>query len=88
MQIGARTVIALVLSAVASLVAGGCVGPRVMDYWSTGRTVEIDGATGDTVITQFWKFANGETAVTFKRIPRGNTDTRREAPPPVGRFVD
>ncbi len=71
-----------------ALVLGACVGPRVMDYQSTGRTVETDPATGDTVITEFWRFADGERTATFKRIPRGNTDTRGEAPPPAGRFVD
>jgi hypothetical protein len=70
-----------------ALALGAC-GPRVMGYQSTGQTVEIDPATGDTVITEFWRFADGERTATFKRIPRGNADTRHDAPPPLGRFTD
>jgi hypothetical protein len=70
-----------------ALVLGGC-GPKLMGYHSTGQMVEIDPASGDTLITEFWTFSDGERTATFKRIPRGNTDTRREAPPPIGRFAD
>jgi hypothetical protein len=52
-------------------------------YAPLGRTVDIDPATGDTIITQFWKRGN-ETTATFKRIPKGNTDRRHGEPlPPV-----
>ena len=82
-----RAMGALVLAATVLMTVSGC-GPRVREYWPTGRLVETDPATGDTVITQFWRFDNGETTVTFKRIPRGNTDTRRDAPPPAARIAD
>jgi hypothetical protein len=70
----------LVLGLVLAL--GACEGGREANYRPNGRTVEIDPATGDTIITQFWKYDNGATAVTFKRIPRGNSDRRNEAPVP------
>ncbi len=56
-----------------ALVLGACVGPRVMDYQSTGRTVETDPATGDTVITEFWRFADGEG-------PRRSSEFLEETP--------
>jgi hypothetical protein len=71
-----------------TLMLSGCTYGHEIAYWPLGRTVEIDPATGDKIITQFWKYSDGETTATFKRIPRGNTDTRADAPPPAGRFTD
>jgi len=64
------------------LVLGGC-GPKIVEYQPLGRTVETDPATGDTIITQFWKRGD-QTTATFKRIPKGNTDRRGEPLPPAG----
>jgi hypothetical protein len=68
------------------LALGGCA--RTVGYRALERTEEIDPANGDTLITQFWRYDNAESTVTFKRIPHGSTDRRRDAPPPAARFSD
>ena len=83
-----RIIAMLVLAAATALWSmSGCAKPPI-GYYPLGKTVEIDPANGDTLVTQFWKYDNGETTATFKRIPQGNTDRRREAPPPLARFSD
>ena len=59
-----------------------CATPTGPGYVRTNRTVEIEPGTGDTIITQYWKLGSRTTA-TYKRIPRGNTDTRGEPPAPI-----
>jgi hypothetical protein len=83
MHIGARGVVGLTL--LLSLQACITYDEAVL----TGNTVEIDQATGDTLITSYWQYHNGATAMTFKRIRRGNTDRRRDyADPPPARIRD
>lgn len=77
-----KAFLALALLLVLPLVLAACEGGREANYRPNGRLVETDPATGDTIITQFWKYDSGATAVTFKRIPRGNTDRRNDAPVP------
>ncbi len=79
--------LALILALIAPLVLAACQKPPI-GYRQNGRLVETDPATGDTVITQYWMYDNGASAVTFKRIPKGNTDGRGEPPPPEARFAD
>jgi len=66
------------LALILPLAACAVAGPG---YERTNRTVEIEPGTGDTVIKQYWRIGSRTTA-TFKRIPRGNTDTRGEPPAP------
>ena len=64
------------------LLQGSACEPRTGEWQSMGRTVEIDPATGDTIITQYWGYGT-ERVATFKRIPKGNTDRRGEPLPPA-----
>jgi hypothetical protein len=73
-----RAFVALVLI----LPLAACTGAAGPGYQRTNRTVEIEPGTGDTIITQYWKIGSRTTS-TYKRIPRGNTDTRGEPEPPV-----
>jgi hypothetical protein len=70
------------LLALLVLQASACDPGRVGGYQRAGRMAEVDPATGDTIITQFWK-RGSETTATFKRIPKGNTDRRGEPLPPA-----
>jgi len=79
--------LALALALMAPLALAGCQKPPI-GYRENGRLVETDAATGDTVITQYWMYDNGASAVTFKRIPKGSSDRRGEPPPPEARFAD
>jgi hypothetical protein len=88
MSIGRRSLLAQFAAASLALGLRGCILPPI-GYQPGARMTEVDPATGDTVITQYWVYDDGVSAVTFKRIPRGNTDRRREAPPPPqARFRD
>ncbi len=72
--------IGLVLALI--VLQGSACDYRVVEYQRLGRSVEIDPATGDTIITQYWR-RGGETTATFKRIKKGDTDRRGEPLPPV-----
>ena len=75
----------LVLALILAL--GACSAVKQIGYQKNGQTVETDYATGDTIITQYWKYDDGAQGVTFKRIPRGNRDMRGEPPAPEARFA-
>jgi hypothetical protein len=77
-----RSLLKAILAATILLALGGCQQKTTAGYQRLGRTVEIDPATGDTIITQFWMLGSGRAA-TFKRIPRGSTDRRGEPLPPA-----
>lgn len=71
------------------LMAAACVQPgHSMSYDLTGTTREIDPATGETVITYYWRYGDGATTATFERLPKGNEQRRREPKPPPARIVD
>jgi hypothetical protein len=73
---------ALAALAVALTLCGCFAEPHARAYHRVSEAREIDPLTGDTVITAIWKFSNGDTTATFKRIPKGN-DVRRGDHAPI-----
>ena len=83
----------LILALLATL--GGCADPRgqsnarLVGYTLTGEERSIDPATGETVITSHWEYADGVKTTTTKRIPRGTEERQWDRPPrPEPRVVD
>ena len=72
-----------------ALLSPACAVVKTMGYVQTGETREIDATNGDTLVTAYWRYANGEQTVTFLRSPRGNEHRRTDHPlPPTPREVD
>jgi hypothetical protein len=77
------------LLAGAGLLAPGCAVVKTIGYEKTGETRKIDAITGETVVTAFWRYADGVETVTLLRIPKGNEQRRNDRPlPPSPREVD
>ena len=87
MSFGRRSLLTQFAAVSVALGLRGCL-PFMIGYTKGSRETEIDPATGDTIVTQHWIYDDGGHTVTFARIPRGNTDRRREPPPPAARFGD
>jgi hypothetical protein len=65
----------------------GCADPRgqsnaqLWDYEEVGQERTIDPVTGDVIITSFWRYEDGVTTTTKKRIPKGNEERQYDRPP-------
>jgi len=77
MRLSGNALAALALA----LMVGGCAAAKP-GYQLLNETSEIDPATGDTILTSYWTLAGGTTAVTSKRIKRGNEQRRTDHPLP------
>lgn len=84
-----RALTAIVMLAPLVLLAPGCAVVKTIDYEKTGETRAVDPITGETVVTAYWRYADGVQTTTFLRIPKGNEQRRNDRPlPPSPREVD